>query len=69
MPTSRIVAWTVALRTRIIDDYIQAAISSGVDTVLSLALDWMRGRIACNCRLRCTGSRPTTRIIEYRKDI
>jgi methyltransferase (TIGR00027 family) len=36
MPTSRFVAWTVALRTRIIDDYLQSAINSGVDTVLSL---------------------------------
>ena len=36
MPTSRVVAWTVALRTRIIDEYLQFAINSGVDTVLSL---------------------------------
>lgn len=36
MPTSAIVAWMVALRTRIIDDYIAAAIASGVDTILSL---------------------------------
>jgi methyltransferase (TIGR00027 family) len=36
MPTSRVVAWTVALRTRIIDEYLQLAINSGVDTVLSL---------------------------------
>ncbi len=36
MPTSRIVAWTVALRTRIIDEYLATAIDSGIDTVLSL---------------------------------
>src|SRR5579864_4673017 len=36
MPTSQVVAWTVALRTRIIDDYIAAALPSGVDTVLNL---------------------------------
>jgi len=36
MSTSRIVAWTVALRTRIIDDYIATALRSGVDTVLCL---------------------------------
>jgi methyltransferase (TIGR00027 family) len=36
MPTSRVVAWTVALRTRIIDEYLQLAIDSGVDTVVSL---------------------------------
>jgi len=36
MPSSRVVAWTVALRTRIIDEFLQFAIESGVDTVLSL---------------------------------
>jgi methyltransferase (TIGR00027 family) len=36
MPTSGIVAWTVALRTRIIDEYLAAAIASGIDTVLNL---------------------------------
>jgi len=36
MPTSGIVAWTVALRTRIIDEYLACAIESGIDTVLSL---------------------------------
>jgi len=36
MPTSRVVAWTVALRTRIIDEFLEFAINAGVDTVLSL---------------------------------
>ncbi len=36
MPTSGIVAWTVALRTRIIDEYLASAIESGIDTVLNL---------------------------------
>jgi methyltransferase (TIGR00027 family) len=36
MPTSRVVAWTVALRTRIIDEFLQFAIDAGVDTILSL---------------------------------
>jgi len=36
MPISRVVAWTVALRTRIIDDFLQFAIEAGVDTVLNL---------------------------------
>src|SRR5215475_8631981 len=36
MPTSRVVAWTVAIRTRIIDEYLGSAIDSGIDTVLSL---------------------------------
>jgi methyltransferase (TIGR00027 family) len=36
MPTSKVVAWTVAIRTRIIDEFLELAINSGVDTVLSL---------------------------------
>src|ERR1043165_1742502 len=36
MPTSKVVAWTVAIRTRIIDEYLELAINSGVDRVLSL---------------------------------
>src|SRR5882724_11828217 len=36
MPTSRVVAWTVALRTRIIDEFLEFAINAGVDTVLNL---------------------------------
>ncbi len=36
MPHSAMVAWTVALRTHIIDDYLRMAIAEGVDTVLDL---------------------------------
>lgn len=36
MRTSGIVAWTVAIRTVIIDEFLQFAIDSGVDTVLNL---------------------------------
>src|SRR5262249_37739236 len=36
IPTSSVVAWTVAIRTRIIDEFLEFAINSGVDTVLSL---------------------------------
>ena len=36
VPMSRFVAWTVALRTRIIDDYVTSGIAAGVDTVLNL---------------------------------
>lgn len=36
MPTSAVVAWSVALRTRIIDEYIAGALATGIDTVLSL---------------------------------
>lgn len=36
MPTSRMVGWTVALRTRIIDEFILESIRGGVDAVLNL---------------------------------
>ena len=36
MPTSRIVGWMVALRTRIIDEFIASALQAGIDTVLCL---------------------------------
>ncbi|MGH8230715.1 MAG: class I SAM-dependent methyltransferase [Steroidobacteraceae bacterium] len=36
MPATRIVGWSVVLRTRIIDDYIAFAIVAGIDTVLNL---------------------------------
>jgi methyltransferase (TIGR00027 family) len=36
MPRSEMIAWTVVLRTRIIDDYILDAIKSGFDTILCL---------------------------------
>jgi len=35
-PVARFVGWTVAIRTRIIDDYIRYAIAHGADTVLNL---------------------------------
>src|SRR4051812_25904069 len=36
MPAERMVAWTVAVRTRVIDDFISAEIARGADTVLNL---------------------------------
>jgi len=36
MGNPRMIAWTVAIRTRLIDDYVQAAIAAGCDTVLNL---------------------------------
>jgi methyltransferase (TIGR00027 family) len=36
MPNSRIIGWTVVIRTCIIDDFIQSAIAEGLDTVLNL---------------------------------
>lgn len=54
MPTSAVVAWTVALRTRIIDDYIMSAVRSGIDTVLCLGagLDARPYRMALPPELR-----------------
>jgi methyltransferase (TIGR00027 family) len=36
MPARLITAWIVAIRTRVIDDYIRWAIAQGVDTILNL---------------------------------
>lgn len=36
MPTSRVVAWIVAIRTPIIDELLRFALSTGIDTVLNL---------------------------------
>jgi methyltransferase (TIGR00027 family) len=36
MPLTEMTAWSVAVRTRIIDDFISAAIQAGVDLVLNL---------------------------------
>jgi methyltransferase (TIGR00027 family) len=36
MPNSRIIGWTVVIRTCIIDDFIRSAVGEGVDTILNL---------------------------------
>ncbi len=36
MPVPFMTAWIVAIRTRVIDDYIRSSISEGVDTILNL---------------------------------
>lgn len=36
MPHSRMIGWSIVMRTCIIDDFIQAAVSSGADTILNL---------------------------------
>jgi len=36
MPFSFFTAWTIAVRTSLIDDYIRAAVAEGIDTVLNL---------------------------------
>jgi methyltransferase (TIGR00027 family) len=36
LPGKRLIAWSVALRTRIIDDFIRMAVAEGTDTVLNI---------------------------------
>jgi methyltransferase (TIGR00027 family) len=70
MPTSRIVAWTVALRTRIIDDYLAFALRSGIDTVLCLGagLDARPYRLALPPDLHWIEA-DFPRVIDYKEDI
>jgi methyltransferase (TIGR00027 family) len=70
MPTSRIVAWTVALRTRIIEDYIEAALRSGIDTVLCLGagLDARPYRLALPAALRWIEA-DYPHVIDYKEHI
>jgi methyltransferase (TIGR00027 family) len=70
MPTSLIVAWTVALRTRIIDDYIEVALRSGVDTVLCLGagLDARPYRLALPPALRWIEA-DYPHVIDHKEDI
>lgn len=70
MPTSRIVAWTVALRTRIIDDYITSALRSGIDTVFCLGagLDARPYRMALPPELRWIEA-DYPHVIDYKEDI
>jgi methyltransferase (TIGR00027 family) len=70
MPTSGIVAWTVALRTRIIDDYITAALRSGIDTVLCLGagLDARPYRMALPPELRWIEA-DYPHVIDYKEDL
>jgi methyltransferase (TIGR00027 family) len=70
MPTSRFVAWTVALRTRIIDDYIAAALGAGIDTVLCLGagLDARPYRLALPPELRWIEA-DYPHVIDYKEQI
>jgi methyltransferase (TIGR00027 family) len=70
MPTSRIVAWTVALRTRIIDDYIASALRSGIDTVLCLGagLDARPYRMSLPAALRWIEA-DYPHVIDYKEEI
>ncbi|HEV7446611.1 MAG TPA: SAM-dependent methyltransferase [Steroidobacteraceae bacterium] len=68
MPTSWVVAWTVALRTRIIDEFLQFAIAAGVDTILSLGagLDARPYRMKLPASLRWIEA-DYPQIIEYKE--
>lgn len=70
MSTSRVVAWTVALRTRIIDDYIASAVGSGIDTVLCLGagLDARPYRMALPPELRWIEA-DYPHVIDYKADL
>jgi methyltransferase (TIGR00027 family) len=70
MPTSRIVAWTVALRTRIIDDYIASALGAGIDTVLCLGagLDARPYRMGLPRDLRWIEA-DYSHVIDYKQDL
>jgi methyltransferase (TIGR00027 family) len=70
MPSSRVVAWTVALRTRIIDDYLAFALRSGIDTVLCLGagLDARPYRLAPPPDLHWIEA-DFPRVIDYKEDI
>ncbi|HEX4151761.1 MAG TPA: SAM-dependent methyltransferase [Steroidobacteraceae bacterium] len=70
MPTSRIVGWMVALRTRIIDDYITLAVRAGIDTVLCLGagLDARPYRMALPPGLRWIEA-DYPHVIEYKEAV
>ena len=69
MPTSTVVAWTVVLRTRIIDDFIAFALEQGIDTILNLGagLDARPYRMTLPGSLRWVEA-DYAHIIEYKED-
>lgn len=70
MPGSRLVEWTVALRTHIIDDFILDAVTSGTDVILNLGagLDARPYRLNLPADLRWIEA-DYARIIEYKEQI
>lgn len=70
MPTSQVVAWTVTLRTVIIDDFIRESIASGVDTILNLGagLDTRPYRLDLPRSLRWIEA-DYPRVIEYKEQL
>ena len=70
MPASRLVEWTVALRTHIIDEFILEAVKAGTDVVLNLGagLDARPYRMDLPSGLRWIEA-DYARIIEYKEQI
>jgi methyltransferase (TIGR00027 family) len=70
MPLPRMVGWTVAIRTCIIDDYIEMAVDEGVDTVLNLGagLDARPYRMDLPASLRWVEA-DYSHIIEYKESV
>jgi len=61
VPRRFFIAWSVVIRTVIIDDYIRQAIAAGVDTILNLSAGLDTGPTASTCRARSAGSRSISR--------
>ena len=61
VPRHFVGAWSVVIRTVIIDDYIRQAIAAGVDTILNLSAGLDTGPTASTCRARSAGSRSISR--------
>jgi methyltransferase (TIGR00027 family) len=70
MPMERMIAWHVAIRTRIIDDYLTSAIAEGVDCVLNLGagLDTRPYRMDLPPALRWIEA-DYPRMIEYKEEL
>jgi methyltransferase (TIGR00027 family) len=70
MPTRRMIAWSVAIRTRVIDEFIQSAIASGIDTILNLGagLDTRPYRMTLPAPLRWIEA-DYPRIVDYKESL
>ena len=70
MPMERMIAWHVAIRTHIIDDYLRSAIAGDVDCVLNLGagLDTRPYRMDLPPSLRWIEA-DYARVIEYKEEL
>lgn len=68
MPVARMIGWSVAIRTSIVDDYIRSAVARGVDTVVNLGagLDTRPYRMGLPATLDWVEA-DYPRIIEYKE--